>query len=158
MPVTNVDEDGTTSECPASRPYWDNESLSCVRCQSSVPFFNSTSKECESCPSGSVYNPSSQSCTKSCPQGTVLNAQTMECQNITSVEGNDVSVCPPQKPIWNDLTKSCSECQADKPYWDGQKCSKCPSGQIENTTNGNCEDVPVEQNNTVVCEEYEMWN
>lgn len=44
----------------------------------------------------------------------------MRCQNITIVQPSDnnlASLCPPDKPIWNSLTKSCSQCNNDKPYW-----------------------------------------
>ena len=85
-------------------------------------------------------------CTVICAAGQQLNAITLVCQNITEPiqpqpsNGSFTSLCPPDRPIWNAETKSCSQCNAATPFWNEQtgKCQICPVNQIWNSTTNSC--------------------
>lgn len=41
-----ISNEVSNSQCPADRPYWDKDSLSCSRCPINLPFYNTASKKC----------------------------------------------------------------------------------------------------------------
>lgn len=154
-PITNVQI--SNSHCPEDRPYWDKNSLSCSKCPIAQPFYNSSSKSCQPCPESSTYDPTRNLCAKQCASGQQLNPLTMQCQNITTIvnDGSQASLCPPDRPIWNPQTKSCSHCAAASPFWNENSgtCQKCPVGQIWNETLKACQGQVVTQ-----CPSGSKWN
>lgn len=89
------------------------------------------------CPENTVYAQIYGKCIERCGEGQVLSQSTWKCINTTNPEDTEIinngdyaSLCPPEKPVWNPDSKSCSRCSSDLPFWDSsiQKCSKCQTG------------------------------
>lgn len=60
---------------------------------------------------------------------------------VTQPNDSIISICPPNRPNWNPLSKQCSPCPQDNPFWDSRtnKCQKCQTGQTLNPTTNVCE-------------------
>ncbi len=66
------------------------------------------------------------------------------------------SLCPPDKPFWNDVTYSCDECDFMRPYYDPVRkvCRVCDADEVYNNYTKQCESRP----KNITCASDEIYN
>lgn len=120
--------------------------------------FNNVTRVCEqpSCTNGTQWNANLQKCsplTKNCTSSQVYNFTTETCvdkcpHNVTYIPANDSCACPPESPVFNSTTRTCTDapCPANT-FWNKLllKCSPttssvCTTSQRYNATLEKCID------------------
>ena len=74
-------------------------------------------------------------CVQNCKEGEFFNEETSKCEpeekeEVEKPAGENVGLCPPDRPIWDPESKSCNRCSSETPYWNEaqKKCVGCLEG------------------------------
>lgn len=108
-------------------------------------YYNTTNKRCQlqivTCTSGYFYNTTTHKCQIIvCGQNQVYDTASKVCIDKVS---NTVSMCPPQKPLWNSTVFQCQVCPSNRPNYKPQhnRCDACPSNKVFNDQTNQCESM-----------------
>ncbi len=66
------------------------------------------------------------------------------------------SLCPPERPFWNEVTYSCDECSNEKPFYDPVKkvCRVCNENEVFNQYSKKC----TAKSENITCAADEFYN
>jgi hypothetical protein len=116
--LTEREKSGKMAACPSTLPFVNVTLNECFVCPKDKPIFDLGKRTCvEGCEAKKlVLNVTTHECSHNltCATGMVFNHQTLKCQADLGTN----TICPVERPLWDDETLSCQLCSSGHPFYD----------------------------------------